>query len=107
MLDKGFPPAAVRWVRAFLTARKGKVRVGDMVSAAREFSEGFPQGTVLGPILWDLYVDELIPELRAALPAGTKAEVVVYADDVTVVLRARDLATLCRHGQKVVNRLSR
>eukprot|EP00666_Eupelagonemidae_sp_cell4sb_P018117 gene18117-biopygen41192 len=90
MLDKGFPPAAVRWVKAFLTRRRARVRVADMLSGLREFRAGFPQGTVLGPVLWDLFLDDLIPLLREGFPPEA-VEVVVYADDVTVLVRGPKL----------------
>ena len=35
LLDRGFPPAVGRWFRAFLSERTGKVRVGDVLSAAK------------------------------------------------------------------------
>eukprot|EP00666_Eupelagonemidae_sp_cell4sb_P017872 gene17872-biopygen23133 len=106
MLDKGFPPAAVRWVKAFLTRRRARVRVADMLSGLREFRAGFPQGTVLGPVLWDLFLDDLIPLLREGFPPEA-VEVVVYADDVTVLVRGPKLETIYEQAQQVLDRLSR
>ena len=107
LLDKGFPPFVVRWIRAFLSDRKGKVRVGDMVSALKAFLEGFPQGTVLGPIFWDLFVDDIVEAVREGLPPGVSCEVVLYADDVTVVLRGKELAPMYANAQHVLDNLSR
>ena len=81
----------VPWLRAFLSDRRGRVRVGDMVSALREFVEGFPQGTVLGPVLWDLFADDIVDALRSLLPANAQVEVVLYADDVMIAAPAADL----------------
>eukprot|EP00666_Eupelagonemidae_sp_cell4sb_P017968 gene17968-biopygen4764 len=106
MLDKGIPPHVVRWFRAFLAERKGRVRVGDALSALREFVEGFPQGTVLGPICWDFFLDDIVEELVRDLPAGVRAEVVLYADDISVVLRAPSLEELYAGAQSVLDRLS-
>ncbi len=106
LLDKKVPPHVVRWIRAFLTARKGRVRVGDMVSGLREFLEGFPQGTVLGPILWDCFVDDIVDAVRASAPAGAKLEIVIFADDVTLLLRSRTLKELYTNAQCALDGLS-
>ena len=68
MLDKGFPPAAVRWIQAFFTRRGTLVRVADMASSLLEFREGFPRDTVLEPILWELFIGDLIPTLGRGGP---------------------------------------
>ena len=96
----------VRWIQAFLTERKGRVRVTDMVSAFKEFHEGFPQGTVLGPIFWDLFVDDLVGKLREGLPRNCECEIALYADDVTVILKGPKLPALYRNAQKVLDNLS-
>jgi len=106
MLDKGLPPHVVRWVRAFLTQRTARVRVGGERSSWREFVEGFPQGTVLGPVLWDLFLDDLVEELRRGAPAGVEVEVVLYADDVTVLLRGRNRGAVYRQAQCALDRLA-
>jgi len=42
-----------------------------------DFSEGLPRGSVLAPILWLIYMDDLLAET----PSGTLA--FVFADDTT------------------------
>eukprot|EP00660_Eupelagonema_oceanica_P003521 gene3522-biopygen26623 len=107
MLDKGFPPRAVRWVQAFLTRRRFRVRCGDLQSSLREAHEGFPQGTVLGPLLWDLFFDDIIDALKGqGFPKGS-LEVVCFADDVTVLIRGTHLPTLYKRAQEALDRLSR
>ena len=82
------------------------MRVDDALSKAREFQEGFPQGTVQGPLFWDLFVDDLIVALKERLPSTANVEVVVYADDVTVLITGPDLEDLYRQAQTTLDRLS-
>ena len=82
------------------------MRVADMVSSLREFLEGFPQGTVLGPVFWDLFMDDIVPALNEGLPAGARAEVVLYADDITAILRGVELGPLYARAQRVLENLS-
>jgi hypothetical protein len=49
MLKKGVPARFVQWVKAFLTNRQAKVRLGGAFSKNRLFREGVPQGSVWLP----------------------------------------------------------
>ncbi|CAK1599169.1 unnamed protein product [Parnassius mnemosyne] len=66
----------------------------------REIKRGVPQGSVMGPLLWNLACDVV---LRVDLPAGV--DIVCYADDTLVIAsgitfeRAKELAEL---GAEVV-----
>eukprot|EP00663_Eupelagonemidae_sp_cell21sb_P009449 gene9449-biopygen6121 len=55
--------------------------------------------------IWDIFVDDLVEELKRGLPEGS-VEVVVYADDVTVLLRGARLDELYKRAQHVLDRLS-
>ena len=61
---------------------------------------------MLGPILWDLFLDDIVPALSAGLPPGVRIEVVLYADDINVCLRGKDLGTLYKAAQRVLDSLS-
>ena len=54
------------WIEEFLKARKQQVKVNGKSSQWEEILSGIPQGTVLGPILFLLYINDL-PELVASL----------------------------------------
>ena len=99
MLRKGVPPRFVRWIKAFLTNRQAKVRLGGVSSKNRLFREGVPQGSVLAPLLFLFVIDTL----NDRLPRGL--HVSMYADDVALWARSPEketAASLVEEGVRAV-----
>ena len=67
----------LEWVRAFLTERRHMVSLEGVVSNEARVGSGVPQGSVLGPILFVLFVND-IPDVVE----NTNVKLKLYADDV-------------------------
>ena len=50
---------ALKWFKSFLCNRSQRVLVGSSLSASIELSCGVPQGSVLGPVLFNIYINSL------------------------------------------------
>jgi hypothetical protein len=70
----GLSDSMLKWFKNFLSGRKQYVKVGDGVSTWIDVLSGVPQGSVCGPLLFNLYVND-IPE------CVSDCEMVLYADD--------------------------
>ncbi|KAI5610921.1 gastrula zinc finger protein XlCGF28.1-like [Silurus asotus] len=51
-------PAICQWITSFLTGRKQQMRLGDISSGIQTVSTGTPQGCVLSPLLFSLYMND-------------------------------------------------
>ena len=90
---------AFRWLESYLSNRKQVTIFRDTVSAQAQLCCGVPQGSILGPLLFLVYVND-IPNCIS------HSSVIQYADDTTVYLSSNtlddavsdinsDLANLC------------
>ncbi len=55
----------LHWFESYLTGRSFKVAWGGEVSEAHKLVTGFPQGSVLGPLLFSTYTTSLGPIIQA------------------------------------------
>lgn len=78
---------ALKWFESYLSNRDQAVRVGGCVSSVLPVSIGVPQGSILGPILFNLYINDMYNSYRSL-------SFMHYADDTTVFLRGRNLDEL-------------
>ena len=66
----------LRWIQSFLEARLMRVRIRGSFSDWIEVLNGVPQGSVLGPLLFLLFVNDL--------PDWIKCGMRMFADDVKI-----------------------
>jgi len=63
LLTLGLPPCFVHWTRSYLSDRKAKVLFRGARSRLFRIRRGVPQGSILGPALFTLYIHDIAKSL--------------------------------------------
>ena len=75
----GVSSEIVRWLGNWLTGRRQRVLIEGVVSGWEMARSGVPQGSVLGPVLFVVFLDDIDENIRST--------VLKFADDTKVVAR--------------------
>ena len=77
----------VRWITSYLTNRKQRVVVEGVESGVTDVLSGMPQGSVLGPLLFLIYIDD-VSKLQFYSQLRPKSIIILYyADDMLLYKR--------------------
>ena len=78
---------ALKWFDSYLSDRQQKCIVNGELSGSRAVTCGVPQGSLIGPLLFLIYINDLPNCLTKALPR-------MYADDTSISIAASSLSEL-------------
>ena len=96
-----FGPNSVKLLGNYLTNRTQRVKVNGLFSDWIELHRGVPQGTILGPLCFLIYVNDMISEVDESV------ELIQYADDTTILCAAKNINTVTNSLEKNISKLSK
>ena len=99
LLAFGLPPCFVRWTQSFLSDRRARVTLRGTTSGSFRIRRGVPQGSVLGPVLFNLFINDL----SSSLPPNVRFS--LYADDLAVWASSTSLTSATAIVQAALQRL--
>lgn len=95
----GFRGSSNDYLRSYFTNRKQCVCLKEVKSGLENIICGVPQGSILGPLCFNLYINDM--------PKAVSEECVLFADDAAFVISSTNLTDLYRRILKLFEDLSR
>ena len=108
----GFSPQFIKWIESFLVDRPQSVVLKGVHSYIASILSGVPQGTVLGPILFILFINDLdscvknstvrffADDTRISKQISSEADVALLQDDLNSVLEWSKSNNMLLHEDK-------
>lgn len=84
----GFRGTVLKWFNSYLINRMQVCKYKNSVSEPREVLHGVPQGSVLGPILFILYLNDIVTYIKNSI---ARVEIQMFADDTLIYVTGNDI----------------
>lgn len=94
----GFRGNFISVIKTYLKYRQQKVDINGYASSFKKLSHGVPQGSILGPLLFNLYVNDLTN-------IDNNTTFIIYADDTSLFFKDCDLHKLVDKANSVLKLL--
>ena len=102
LIDKleyyGIRGIAQEWLKSYLKDRKQFVQIDECASTLLNVTCGVPQGSILGPKLFILYINDICN-------ASTSLKFILFADDTNVFYSGVDIQTICECISRELDKL--
>ena len=81
----GINNLTLNWIKAYLDNRKHRVRINNYYSDWKNVISGIPQGSILGPFLFIIYINDM------SLECNELADILLFADDAKISKNVIDI----------------
>ena len=97
--NMGLGEIVIDWIRSYLSNRQQRVFANDTYSTYQNVTQGVPQGSVLGPLFYIVYANDLAKAVK-------NCKIAMYADDTVLYTSNKDFGTSVRHLQEDIDSLN-
>ena len=93
----GIRGIAYTWLNNYLTNRTQYVTIEQEKSATLSIKTGVPQGSILGPLLFLIYVNDI--------HASTSSKILSFADDTTIIVQSTNQNSLIQKANDTLSEI--
>ncbi|GFU89529.1 probable RNA-directed DNA polymerase from transposon X-element [Trichonephila clavipes] len=97
MMRLGFSNQILKFIRSYLKSREFRIRVENCLSNPRPVKSGIPQGNLLGPRLFNLYINDI--------PKADNVHLAMYTDDTAIISQHTCNLKIIERLQNYITRL--
>lgn len=96
--NMGIGGSVLKMLESYLTNRYQSVKIGNSQSEFKQISYGVPQGSILGPLLFLTYINNICQ-------IGLKGDISLYADDTCLFYFGSEIGALIEQAQSDLDAL--
>ena len=96
LTNLGLKTEAVLYIKSYLANRKQVTKFKNFTSNEETVQSGIPQGSIMGPLLFLCFTNDLANEF------GNKCKMVAYADDTQLIIDADNITQLKKKIEPVI-----
>ena len=93
----GISGTLLKWFSSYLSGRKQRVALEGVYSEWRNVEAGFPQGSILGPLLFLFYINDIVEHIES--------DINLFADDTSLLEVVTDPVASVNRVQRDLNTL--
>ncbi|UYV84156.1 hypothetical protein LAZ67_X001354 [Cordylochernes scorpioides] len=90
-----FPSDIINFMQNYLQGRTFSVKQGNFITEPKPIQTGVPQGSILGPYLFNIYINDI--------PLHSKCKLKLFADDTAILFNSKSVNLLVTQLQDYLN----
>ena len=95
LLNLGLSRSSTEWISSYLNSRTQVTKFKNFTSEKETILSGVPQGSILGPLLFLCFTNDLFQEFE-------DCKIISYADDTQIIVEAKKMEQLKQKIEKVI-----